>query len=89
MAQSVEHPTLDFGSVDFRVVRLSLMLGSRLSRKSACPSPSAPPLTLSQINKMFKKKEFCFIVSLSVSSYIFVSLFVLSCNKYLLRTNYS
>ena len=36
MAQSVEHPTLNFGSgYDLRVVRSSLALGSSLSRESA------------------------------------------------------
>ena len=70
MAQSVEHPTLDFGSGhDPRVVGSSPKLGSMLSMKPAWNSPSfsAPPplllslslplslsLALSQIKK-FKK----------------------------------
>ena len=59
VAQSVEHPTLDFGSGhDLRVLRLSLPL-LLLSSESTCPSPSIPPLALSlkQINKILKKNK--------------------------------
>ena len=66
MAQSVKHPTLDFGSGhDLRAVRLRPEWGSVLSRESAWDSLSLPlplplpllmlsrvhALSLSQINK--------------------------------------
>ena len=44
--QSVKHPTLDFGSGhDFRVVRLSPMLGSVLGMEPALDSLSPGPCT--------------------------------------------
>jgi len=59
VAQSVERPTLDFGSDhDLRVLESSPASGSALSVESACPSPSTPPpaRTLSLSNKYIFKK---------------------------------
>ena len=45
VAQSVKHPTLAFGSShghDLRVLRLSPMKGSALSRELASPLPLLP-----------------------------------------------
>ena len=65
MAQSVEHPTLDFGSVhDPRVMGSSPALGPVLSMEPAwdslslslCPSPvHALSLSVPKINKTLKK----------------------------------
>ena len=61
MAQSVKCPTHDFGSGhDLRVLRLSCVSGSALSRKSAlslflCPQSCSH--ALSQINKSLKRKK--------------------------------
>ena len=55
VAQSIKCAALGFGSgLDLKVVRWS-----PLSKESVCPSPPAPPhaLSLSQINKISKKKK--------------------------------
>jgi len=59
VAQLDEHPTLDFGAGhDLSFVRSSPGSGSLLRIESARLPPSAPhPHHLSQINKIFKKKN--------------------------------
>ena len=82
----VEHQTWDFGSsLDLRVMRLRPTLGSLLSRRSACPSPSpsAAPLlvgvlsvSLSLSNKLrnfkLKRKELL-VVSERLKNSVFLS----------------
>ena len=47
VVQSIKHLTLGFSSGhDLRVVRSSLASGSRISKKSACPSPLLPSACL-------------------------------------------